>query len=62
MAPSLKTDAERIADSIEIIRKKNAEIVDLKRNIAQITRENDTAEAIRQEIYGLAAHSMAPPQ
>lgn len=56
-----KTDAERLIDAENIIRQKNAEISDLRSTVKRITRDNDTAEAIRQEIFGIAAHSAAPP-
>lgn len=57
----LKTEAERLADANEIIRKKNLEINNLKRTNEDQRRDNDTAEAIRQEIFGLAAHTCKPP-
>ena len=57
----VKTDADRLADAAELIRKKNAENLDLQRTIKRIQKENDTAEAIRQEIWGLSAHNPEPP-
>jgi hypothetical protein len=60
-AKPTKTDEDRLADAVEIIRKKNLEINDHKRTIEGLRREKDTAEAIRQEIFGLAAHTCAPP-
>jgi hypothetical protein len=57
-----KTDADRLADALEVVRKKNLELNDNKRTIAQLQREKDTAEAIRQEIFGLAAHTCDPPE
>lgn len=62
MAPPLKSDAERLEDAANIIRKKNAEITDLTRTLQQARKDNDTAEAIRTEIWGLAAHSPAAPE
>lgn len=62
MATKLKTVEEKLADAQEIIRKKNAQEIDYKRTIAQLTREEDTAKAIRQEIFGLAAHNPEPPE
>lgn len=62
MPAEQKTDKDRLADAMEIIRKKNLELRDNTRTIADLTREKDTAEAIRQEIFGIAAHSMAPPE
>jgi hypothetical protein len=55
------TDADRLDFAEDTVRKKNAEIADLKKTITQIRKDNDTAEAIRQEIFGLAAHTTAPP-
>lgn len=57
-----KTDKDRLEDTLEVVRKKNLEINDYKRTIESLRRENDTAEAIRQEIWSLAAHSLAPPE
>jgi hypothetical protein len=61
LMPALKTDADRLLDANEIIRKKNLELLDNKRTIAQLRKEEDTAQAIRQEIFGLAAHTCTPP-
>lgn len=61
MAAIVKTTDDRLRDAEEIIRKKNAEIVDHKRTIAQLHREEDSAEKIREEIFALAAHSPEPP-
>jgi hypothetical protein len=58
----MKTAEERLRDAEEIIRKKNLELADNRRTINDLRREADTAEAIRQEIFGLAAHSLAPPE
>lgn len=56
-----KTDADYLDDAREILRKKEAEILALRAEIRDKTRENDSAAAIREEIWGLAAHSPAPP-
>ena len=56
---ALKTKDEQLDDAMEIIRQKNSEITRQAQTIKQIRRENDTAEAIRQEIWGLAAR---PPR
>jgi hypothetical protein len=61
VAAPRKTDQERLFDAEEIIRKKNAEIVDHKRTIERLHREEDTAEKIREEIFQLAAHTPEPP-
>ena len=57
-----KTPLDYLADAEDIIRKKNLEINDLRRTIAAIRKDNDTAEAIRQEIFGLAAHTPEAPK
>lgn len=59
--PPRKTLQEMFDDQKEILRRKNADLVDARRTIEAIRRENDTAEAIRQEIWGLAAHNPEPP-
>ena len=61
MVAALKTDAQRLLDAEEIIRRKNAELTANKQTIRQLHRENDEAEAIRQEIWSLAAHNPEPP-
>lgn len=61
MAPQPKDDAQRLADAVDLIRKKNSEISDLNRTLTSIRKDNDTCEAIRREIFDLAAHSPEPP-
>lgn len=56
----MKTDAERLRDAEAIIRRKNAELVSLNRSLNQQHKDNDTAEAIRREIFNLAEHPVAP--
>lgn len=56
-----KTLKDMFEDQRQIITSKSAEIVDLKRTLQAIRRENDTAEAIRKEIWGLASHNPEPP-
>ena len=57
-----KTTEEYLKDAEEIIRKKQAEILGLIRSVRSLERENDTADAIRREIYGLSARSPEPPE
>ena len=59
--PVLKTEKEHLADAADIIRKRNAEIVLLKRDNTRLSEEHDTAEAIRAEIWRLAEHNPEPP-
>jgi hypothetical protein len=61
MPAALKTDAERLHDANEIIRRKIAETNDLRKLVDSIRKENDTAEMIRREIWGLSEHTPAPP-
>lgn len=61
MGAPKKTDTDRLADAAEILRKKNLELNDARRTINDLRRDADTAEAIRQEIFGLAAHTTEPP-
>lgn len=61
MSSPQKTDAERIADANEIIRRKNNEIQALKGSVAKLQREEDTAAEIRRVIFGLAEHTPEPP-
>jgi hypothetical protein len=61
MAGKPKTTEDRLFDADEIIRKKNNEILDLKRTIDQQKREEDTAESIRKVIFQLAEYSPKPP-
>ena len=55
-----KTKDDQLNDAMEIIRQKNTEITVLNQTLKQIRRDNDTAEAIRQEIWGLAARPPEP--
>lgn len=57
-----KTDADRLRDAEKIISAKNRELVDAKRTIRSLEREEDTAEKIRKEIYDLAEHTPEPPK
>lgn len=61
MVRQLKTDAQKLLDAEEIIRRKNAELTTKDQTIKQLHQDNDTAEAIRQEIWGLADHNPEPP-
>jgi hypothetical protein len=61
MARKIKTVEDQLRDAQEIIRQKNLQEIDFKRTIAALQREDDSAEAIRQEIWALAAHNPEPP-
>ena len=55
-----KTDADRLADAQEIIRKKNLEITNRDKLIRDLRQENDTAEKIRATIFNIAEHDPTP--
>ena len=57
----VKTDAERVADANEIIRKLLIEKRGLQRQVNDLQVEKDTAEAIREQIWQIAAHNPEPP-
>jgi hypothetical protein len=61
MSKPRKTLEDNLRDAQEIIRQKNLQEIDFKRTIAALQREDDSAEAIRQEIWALAAHNPEPP-
>src|SRR6266568_1913214 len=61
MPAQRKTDADHLRDANEIIRLKHSELLHARKTIQAITKDNDTAEKIRQEIFGLAAHTRHPP-
>src|ERR1700676_830608 len=58
----IKTAEMLLRDAEEVIRRKNAELSSNRREIASLYRENDTAEAIRKEIWNLATHNPEPPK
>lgn len=62
MPHAKKTADDYLADANEIIRRKHLENLDLKKTVESLRKENDTAEKIRQEIFGLAAHTCNPPE
>jgi hypothetical protein len=61
MALPRKTDGERLRDAANVIRQQNIVTANLRRELRQAQRDNDTAEAIRREIFGLAARPPEPP-
>lgn len=62
MAAPIKSDRERLTDALDIIRKKNAELLDNRRTIEALRKEDDTAAVIRQNIYKIAGHDPDPPE
>src|SRR4051812_46363781 len=62
MSPTpTKSLADQLADAREIIRQKNHKLVLVERELRKRSRDNDSAERIRQEIYGLAEITPEPP-
>jgi predicted phosphodiesterase len=61
-AKPIKTEKERLADADVIIRQKLDRIRLLERENKQIKRDNDSAEAIREEIFKLSRLSPDPPK
>jgi hypothetical protein len=61
-AHPIKTDADRVHDANEIIRKLNIDIRGHLRTIKDLHHEHDTAEKIRKEIWNIAAHNPEPPE
>jgi len=57
-----KTDAERLADANDIIRNKQNQIKALEKELRARATVNDTAESLRESIFGLSAYTMEPPK
>lgn len=62
MAAPLKTDAEKLADAADLIRKKNAELLEQRKTIESLRQEKDNARTIRENIYKIAAYDPDPPE
>lgn len=62
MAPSVKSDAERLLDANDIIRAKSQQIRALEKELRARTVVNDTAEKLRESIFGLDAYTPEPPK
>lgn len=58
----LKSDAQKLEDALDLIRKKERELQDYRKTIRFLRTENDTAEKIRKEIWDLAEHTAEPPK
>jgi hypothetical protein len=59
--PQKKTDKDFLADALEENRKQQTKLVLQQREIAKLHKANDSAEKVRQEVYGLAAAVPDPP-
>jgi hypothetical protein len=62
MGTERKTDAEKLADAVAIIREKNKLLLDNKKQIELLTKEHDDARTIRENIYKIAAYDPDPPE
>jgi predicted phosphodiesterase len=62
MAAIKVTDKDTIEDQKEIIRRKNKELIDLRRIINKHADDRLTAEKVRKEIFDLAEYSPEPPK
>ncbi len=62
MVTKLKTDAERLADANDLLRGKQNQIKALEKELRSRAAVNDTAESLRQEIFGLDAYTCEPPK
>lgn len=62
MSAAVKTDVQRLVDATDIIRKKNAELLEQRKVIESLRRENDAAKTIRENIYKIAAYDPDPPE
>jgi hypothetical protein len=56
-----KTLAAKLRDAEDIIRQKQTKLILAERQIKKIYKDNDAAEKIRTEIYGLKALTPSPP-
>ncbi len=61
MAP-VKTVAQKLADAELIILEKNREILTQKKTIQQLSKSDETARTIRENIYGIAGYDPDPPE
>ncbi len=62
MAAPLKTDAEKLADAIDLLRKKNTELTEQRRLVDSLREERDNVKTIRENIYKIAAYDPDPPE
>lgn len=59
--PTLKTDAERLADATDIIRRQAGRIVALERELRDTRRYNDSVAEARKVLFGLRDAPMSVP-
>lgn len=57
-----KSDAERLADANDLIRQREGTIRALNKELRSRSQKNDTAESLREEIFGLEAYTREPPE
>lgn len=62
VSKATKTDADRLVDANEIIRAKQAQVRALEKELRTRATVNDTAESLRESIFGLEAYTREPPE
>jgi hypothetical protein len=62
MAGVKKTVEDQLRDAQEIIRQKQSRVIGLEKQLREAVRDNDTAEKLRTEIFGLEAYTREPPK
>jgi len=62
MSAATKTFQEQLSDANEIIRRKNRELVEARREINRRSAERESAEKVRTEVFNLADYSPEPPK
>jgi hypothetical protein len=62
MGRPLKTLQQQLDDANQIIRSKNRELIAIRREVNRRSIEQESAEKVRSEIFGLAEYSPEPPK
>ena len=57
-----KTVADKLKDAEAIILEKNKEILLQRKTIAQLSKSDETARTVRENIYGIAGYDPDPPE
>lgn len=62
MSVPRKTEREQLDDAMRLLREKNTALVAAKRQIEALTKEQDDAEKVRENIFRIAAYDPDPPE
>ncbi len=62
MVAPLKTVGDQLRDATDIIKKKNAELLVARKLIESLSKEQDDAKTVRENIYKIAAYDPEPPE